>query len=559
MLHRTVLPVLLLATVLGWAVAPRPALAQSATPVRGNPEAPVGGVRRDRFPVQPHTLHPLNATDRYGNLVLDYLYETLAETDPQTLEHVPRLAEGWEISDDHKTFTFHLDPDARWRNGEPVTARDVKFSFDVLFHKTLKTRGKWQAYFANFERVEVVDKRTVRFHAKRDHFLNFVNIAGLRIVPASGFPGDDPNDTPLAKQPRGSGPYRLVSWDKGSSLRLARRQDYWGADLPLNRGRYNVETILTKIVQADTVALEALKKGELDVLELSPEQWVREATGEKFGEGPGTGAPIVKLDVQNQAPRPYRYVGWNLSSPLFSDERVRRAMGHLFDRETFIDKFFFGMHTKAVGPFAANSDYTSPRVAPLDFSVKKALALLREAGWGDSDGDRVLDKDGRPLRFTIMTADPETSVKMLTLAKQSMRRAGVDMNIKLVDWTSLLQLIDEYKFDAVMLGWTRSPFPDPTALWHSRSAVRGGLNFVRYRNEEVDALIDKAVQASTPQAERVKLYRRIHERIHRDQPYTFLLEPAHQLYAYRAKFAVPRPYFAYDVGMDYWWVPQPRR
>ena len=537
--------VLLLAWSVGGALA--------EPPFHGNPGALKGGLRRDVYKVQPHNLHPLNATDYYGNRVLDRIYESLAMPDVETLEHVPVLAERWEISPDKRVFTFYLNPAATWQDGRPVTAEDVKFSFDVLFHKKLKTRAKWLSYYSNFEKAEALDARTVRFTVRYDHFLNFVNIAGMRIVPKHKFKGKNPNRTSLSKKPLGSGPYRFDAWVKGSFVKLRRFQDYWGQELPQNLGRYNQELLITKIISTDKVAIEAFKKGSLDVIQLTPEQWVRETNDGRFGFGAESGKPLIKLDVQNQAPQSYRYVGYNLESPLFRDKRVRWAMSRLFDRDTFIEKFYHGMYVKSVGPFQVNSPYRSPMVQPVEFSIPKAISLLREAGWRDTDGDAILDKDGRPFRFTIMTADPETSVKMLTLAKEVMRKAGVVMNIKVIDWTSFLQLIDEYRFDAVMLGWTRSPFPDPTPLWHSKSAVKGGLNLVRYKNPVVDRLIEQAVK-TIPQEERVKLYRRIHEILHEDQPYTFMLESAHTLLAYHAKFKNVKPWYAYDIGLDYWWI-----
>lgn len=524
--------------------------------VRGNPDAKRQGLRREHYKVQPHTLHPVNVTDYYGNRVLDHIYESLAATDVETLEHIPQLAERWETSSDKKTFTFYLHPKAKWQDGRPVTAEDVKFSFDVLFHKKLKTRAKWMSYYSRFERAEVLDKRTVRFVVKQDHFLNFVRVAGLRIVPKHKFRGENPNRTALSKNPMGSGPYKFKSWTKGSAVKLEIHKNYWGRELPQNIGRYNQNLLITKIISADKVALETFKKGDLDLMRLTPEQWVRETSGKAFGLGAESGKKLVKLDVQNKAPRGYRYVGYNLESPLFKDRRVRRAMSHLFDQDTFIKKFYFGLQTRAVGPFAANSRYSSPRVKQIEFSIAKAIKLLGEAGWTDTDGDNLVDKGGRPLRFTIMTADAETSVKMLTLAKESMRKAGVDLRIRVVDWTSFLQLIDELKFDAVMLGWSRGPFPDPTALWHSRSAVKGGLNFVRYKNPQVDKLIDRAVK-SIPEQERVKLYRRIHELIYEDQPYTFMMERNHILLAYNAKFKTVKPWYAYAVGENYWWIDRP--
>ncbi|MBI4083180.1 MAG: hypothetical protein HY423_11280 [Candidatus Lambdaproteobacteria bacterium] len=519
--------------------------------VRGNPKAPKEGLRRERAPVQPATLHPLNATDLYANIILDVIYETLATLDVETIAHVPLLARAWETAPDRSSYTFRLDPRARWQDGSPVTAGDVKASFDLLFDPKLRTRAKWMSYYSNIERAEPLDAHTVRFTVKRDHFLNFVHLAGLRIVPLSGFAGVEPDKAALARRPMGSGPYRFVSWQKGSALRLERDPRYWGRDLPQNLGRYNERMRLTKFINADKVALEALKKGDLDVLTLTPEQWVRETDGAEFGP-PGSDSRLIKLDVRNEAPRTYRYVGWNLESPLFSDRRVRRALAHLFDRKTFAEKFYHGMQEPAVGPFEVNSRYSSPRVRPIPFSIPDALELLAEAGWRDRDGDGVLDKDGRPFRFTVMTADPEISVKMLTLTKETMRKAGIVLDIKVMDWTSFLALIDEFKFDAVMLGWSRDFFSDPTALWHSASAVRGGLNFVHYRNPAVDRLIEQGVR-SIPDAERIPIFRRIHELIYEDQPYAFLLEPTSTLLAYNARIHMLKPWYRFDTGMDYWW------
>lgn len=539
--------------------------------IRGNPNAPVGGTLRQNLRMQPQVLHPLNATDYYGNLILDQVYETLAVVDVDKLQHVPLLAERWEVSADKHTFTFHIDPKAHWQDGTPVTAEDVKFSYDILFHPRLKTRGKWASYFGQISRAETVGERTVRFTAKQDHFLNFVYLAGLRIVPKHAFgvgaetwkdsseldPADPrlPDNTPLAKQPLGSGPYSFQVWNRGQSAILKRNGDYWGRALPENIGRYNMSRLLYRFIQENKVALEAFKKGDLDLMELTAEQWVRETPEPEFTPaslGPGPGHRLMKLEVKNQAPRRYGYVGWNLESPLFSDKRVRRALGMLFDRDTMIQKYYHGLRVKAVGPFEANSRHSSPKVKPLPFSVPGAIELLKQAGWKDTDGDGILDKDGTALRFTVLTADPDTAVKILTLAQSAMKKAGVELNIKVLDWNALLKLIDEYRFDAVMLGWTRDPWTDPTALWHSRSAVPGGLNLVRYKNPEVDKLIDQGTK-SIPDARRVKLFRRVHELIFEDQPYTFMTEDDRVLYAYQGTLRQVRPYYGLALGEDYWW------
>ncbi len=532
---------------------PQREVGEDKTDAHGSAKAKKGGAMRLRLPVSPPLLHPLNATDAYGNRVLDSIYESLADTDVDTLRFIPLLASRWKKSPDSLTYTFYLNPKARWHDGKPVTAGDVAFSFDVLFDSNLKTRAKWQSYYSNIASVRVIDTYTVRFRVKRDHFRNFINLATLRIVPKHYFKPNEPNQTVLAKKPVGSGPYRFVSWKKGSRITLKRHAEYWGKNLPQNRGRYNLRLLLYKVVTNNKVALQSLQKGELDLLGLTPEQWKKETKNPKiYGQGPITSAPVVKLNVQNLSPRSYSYVGWNLASPLFNDRRVRLALSHLFDRKTFIQKLFHGLREEAVGPFASNSRYRSPKIKPIPFSIAEAGRLFKEAGWTDSDQDGVLDKKGQAMRFTVLTADPETGVKMLTLAKQSMQKAGVDLRIKVVDWAALLKLIDDLRFDAVMLGWSRSAWPDPTALWHSKSAVAGGLNLVRYKNPEVDNLIAKGVK-SIPDKQRVVLFRRIHEILFRDQPYTFLLESGHQLTAYRNRYHQVKPWFHYSLGSDYWW------
>lgn len=553
MLRRLLMPWLALLLTMTAFTPGASAAEMAAGRVLGNPEAPMGGARRDAYNIQPATLHPLNATDYYGNRILELIYESLATVDLDSYAFIPLLAERWEISPDQLVFTFHLNPAARWQDGKPVTAADVKFSFDVLFAQGLKTRAKWQSYYSNFSGAEVLGPRTVRFTARQDHFRNFNNLASLRIVPAHRFDPAAPDDTDLAKQPMGSGPYRFDEWRRGSWIKLRRDKTYWGAALAQNQGRWNQSLLLTKFIPTDKVLLESFKRGDLDLIGLTPDQWVRETDGADWGEGAASGKPLVKLAVNNLEPRSYRYVGYNLGSPLFSDRRVRQALSRLYDRDAYIEKFYHGFRDKAVGPFAANSPYRSPNVQPVPYDVAGALRLLREAGWADTDGDTLLDKDGRAFRFTVLTADAETSVKLLTLARESMRQAGVELNIKVVDWSTLLQLIDEYKYDAVMLGWTRVVYMDPTPLWHSKGAVAGGLNLVRYQNPEVDRLIEAGVR-SIPEAERVKIYRRIHEIIAEDQPYTFLLEDNRKLVAHQARFRAPKPWYNYALGEDYWWI-----
>ncbi len=531
---------------------------QTKAVVQGSSKAKVGGLRRGTFSVDPVTLHPLNATGVYAQNILGSIYEDLLELSYEKLEYTPLLAKRFEVSKDKLTYTFYLNPKAKWADGKPLTAEDVKFSMDLLLNKKLKTFAKWQSYYSRVKSVKVLDPHTVRFNLTEDHFLNMVSLAGIRVVPKHMFNLDEPNKTKLTKKPVGSGAYRMTRRKRGNSILLERRDDYWGWDLPQNKYRFNAKHELTKIILNDKVALETFKKKELDILSLTAKQWVHETKDPRFGIGRQPNKPFVKLQVRNKQPRSYGYVGWNLESPLFNDRRVRMALSHLFDRKTIIDKFYFNLRVPAVGPFEVNSVYSSPKVKPIKFSIPKAIALLKAAGWKDTDKDGIVDKNGRPLRFTVLTADNETSPKLLTLTQGNMRQAGVDLKIKVVEWSTLLKIIDEYTYDAVMLGWSRGIWTDPTALWHSKGAVAGGLNLVRYKNPEVDKLIDRAAK-SVGTKERIRLYRKVHELIHRDQPYAFMVEQAASFYAYNADLQQAKKWYNYALGSDYWWLEKPAK
>ncbi len=226
------------------------------------------------------------------------------------------------------------------------------------------------------------------------------------------------------------------------------------------------------------------------------------------------------------------------------------------NRELMIEKFLFGMSSLATGPWYGQSVYASPNVKPILYDVQKATALFKEAGWVDTDGDQILDKvlNGKktPMSFTIMTANQEV-MKYLTMFKEDAKKAGVDINLKVVEWNSFIKLLDERNFDALNLGWSGGNINlDPKQIWHSASATAGGSNFIGYKNPKVDKLIDEA-RLIMDKKKRTKVLQEVYETIAEDAPYLFMFYTSNSLYAHTKRVKKTKDTLTYTLGTNFWW------
>jgi peptide/nickel transport system substrate-binding protein len=221
----------------------------------------------------------------------------------------------------------------------------------------------------------------------------------------------------------------------------------------------------------------------------------------------------------------YTYVGYNLKNPLFQDKRVRRALTHAINREEIVRYVLYDLGMVATGPFPNQLWYWNPRVKPIPYDRQKARELLAEAGWKDTHGDGILERDGRPFRFTLITnSGNDIRRDVAVLVQRQLREIGIDVTIELYEWSVFLNdFIDVKHFDACILGWSLSVDPDAYEIWHS-SQIDKGFNFVSYQNLEVDRLLEEG-RREYDHEKRKKIYWRIHELIAEDQPYTFLFVP----------------------------------
>ncbi len=511
----------------------------------GCPHAPKGGVFTYHRAAEPPSLNPIVADGHSSADIQFHVIEPLLITDSDTYEWIPALADRWRRLPGGRAYEFHIRQGAKWSDGRPVTAEDVKFSFDVLFNPAFPT-AHMRPYYESISSIEIVDARTVRFHVRDTAYANFISSAGLPIVPKHIY--EDPRIGPkLHDRIVGSGPYVFKEWKKGVRIVLSRNPEWWGLKSPAYKGAYNPDTIIFRFIGNPNVAQEMLKRGEIDFMNLSADEYV------KSTNSPAWGVKVFKAKVSNLYPKSYQFIAWNLDRPLFKDVRVRRALALLMDRDLIVKKFNFGLTVPATGPWYRQSVFADPSVNEVPFDPAKALALLKTAGWDDKDGDGVLEKDGARLEFTILMPS-KAAERYLTVFQQDALKAGVAVRLKVIDGSQLASVLDHRDFDAVHFDWGGGLVDfDPKSMWHSSSIGPGGNNFSGYKNPRVDRLIELARHTSD-RSKRIPLMRAIYRMIANDAPALFLFNENYSFYAYSDRVGRPTETYRYDVGTKYWWV-----
>jgi microcin C transport system substrate-binding protein len=482
--------------------------------------------------------------------VFGLVYDTLMEIHPVTLEYEPLIAKSWTISDDKKVFTFVIDPRAKWADGKPITAEDVKYTYDVIMNPQNLT-SVMRLYYSRFNEPEIIDPYHIRFKAKMVHFKNMESLATLNILPKHLFAGKDFNKAFNMSLPSGSGPYILSEVKEGRYYTLTRRKNYWADQLPQYRGMYNFNRIKVKVMD-ENVAFEAFKKGEFDIYdEITAKRWVTETNSEKFQKN-----WIVKQKIYNYAPKGFMGLAFNMRRPIFKDIRVREALCLLLDRKTMIQKMMYNEYeplTSYWPSLYARHENSNPLI---EYNLNKAKELLRAAGYTRLDGDGYLvNRAGERLEFTI-SYQGESFEKNLTLYAESCRQAGVKVDLELLSWATLIKRQEEFKFDTVVVAWGGTLFEDPEQLWYSKHADEiGGSNLSGYKNPEVDHLIEilPPIFDVNKRSQIIKSMDRI---VYKDYPYVLMWGANYSRIFYKNVFGKPKSVFSkYSTGDEiaYWW------
>ncbi len=508
---------------------------------------------------EPSDLHPIRASEVVSTQVrlqsIHYassIIETLLITDLDTYEFKPHLAERFEVSKDGKEFTFYLRKDVKFHDGSMMTSEDVDYSFKALFddlHESYALRS----FYTNFIKSEIIDKYTIKFTAKDSYYLNLEVIGGLRVFPKA-FYSKQTKENRLAKTVMGSGPYKFDKWNKGKNIALVENTDWWGRANPATKDMYRFKRIIFKFIKEANLRRAMLERGKLDYEErVRPEDFVKKMNEKPWGE------TALKIKATNKLPKQLSFIGLNNNNKILKDKAVRKALAYLVNREFLNEKFYYGMNAPATGPFRLASDYSNPKTKPIPFDPQKAKDMLTKAGWTDTDKDGLLDKviDGvkTPFEFNLMNPNKDTE-KVITVIKEDMKKAGVKMVIETLDWNAFTKALDERKFDAVIMAWGGGGVdPDPTQIWHSKSAKGTGSNFVSYKNPAVDNLITEAINTVDKQS-RIKKFHMIHDMIAEDAPYIFFFEPKYSLYAVSSRVVRPKDTYNYSPGPRMWSLPE---
>ncbi|MBA2565211.1 MAG: glycogen synthase GlgA [Gemmatimonadetes bacterium] len=481
-----------------------------------------------------------------ANQICDHmLFMSLIRYDAD-LRYTPYLASSWELAENGSSVTFHLRPDVRWGDGTPVRAGDVLFTYRTALVEAVAYPQR--AYFRMVRAAEELDSLTVRFdftgpHAEPlDPFTQWSVMPRhlLEDVPAAGM-----TSAPFNRAPVGNGPFRLASWKANQSLVFVPNPDF-PADLG---GPALLDRLVFRVIPEQTTLITELRGGGVDLTRGVPPQEARAIDA----------APDLRVVEYDD--RSFVYIAWNTRDALFSDPRVRLALSLAIDREQLVEALLYGYGKVAVSyvlpevaPWAVDPD-----LEPLPYAPDSARALLAAAGWSDHDGDGVLDRDGRPFRFTVATNKGNDLREDIAVILQSdLRKVGVQAVPQLVEWTVFLGQINDKKFQAYVSSWVYDSFKlDPSDVFHSR-AIEGKYNRSSYANPAADSLMDLALATPDRDAARPLWYR--FQRIVRDEaPYTFLYYDRERVGVNERLKATEMDARGYLVNAARWWIPSGQR
>ena len=476
----------------------------------------------------------LAADIQFTTDILDQLFVQLLSEQADFTEHpptfAPELAQSYDWSPDHRQLTFHLRADAVWSDGVPITAEDVRWTWQAQISPDIA----WS--YADLKDaisdVEVVDPHTVRYHFREAYTTQLLDAIEGKILPKHAW-----EQIPFSEWRQRadwfrdhlvtSGPFLLAAWKPGEEIVLARNERYFDPAQP------KLDRVVFRVAPDAASHIEQLLAGTLDfACGVTPVDAARIAPREDLR--------IVAFDN-----RQYDYVCWNTLRPPFDDPEIRRALTLAIDRQALVDTLFKGYARVASSPIPSNFWAHDPALAPLPYDPAEARRILAAKGFGDRDGDGIVERQGKPFAFELSTnSSNRIRSAAVVLIQEQLRKVGIAATPRTLEIHALTEANRAHDFDATMSGWAIDTTLDLKPYFHSTESA-GGYNIGSYRNTEVDRLLEAARRTPTPQDALPDLLR-IQQVLHAEQPYTFLWEPQ-RLCAVRSDLADvhPNPISAY--------------
>jgi peptide/nickel transport system substrate-binding protein len=451
-------------------------------------------------------LIPILASDSASHSIAGLIYNGLVKYD-KNMNIVGDLAESWDISKNGLVITFHLRKGVKWHDGRPFTAKDVLYTYQVTVDP--KTPTAYAGDFLKVKKAEVLDDYTFRVTYDKPFAPSLISWSSA-ILPRHLLEGQDITKSSLARHPVGTGPYLFKEWLAGQKIVLVSNADYF-------EGRPYVGGHVTRIIPDMATMFLELRARNIDMMGLTPLQYTRQTENNLFRQS---------FDKYRYLAFAYTYLGYNLKHPFFVDKRVRQAISYAINKEEIISGVLLGLGKPATGPYKPGTWAYNENVKTYSYNPQKARELLRAAGWTKTNNDGFLEKDGLPFTFELITNQGnETRQKCAEIIQRQLKEVGIDVKIRILEWAAFINdFINKRRFEAVILGWTIPLDPDAYDVWHSSKTAPEELNFISYKNPEVDALLEKA-RSTFDQKLRKKYYDRFQEILVEDQPYTFLYVP----------------------------------
>ena len=492
-----------------------------------NPEATKGGTVR---------LHAVGTFDSFNSFIvkgnpaagLGFIYENLMSgSSDEAFSQYGQLAENVHTPNDRSWVAFTLRKEARWHDGKPVTVDDVIWSFNTL---TTKGTPFYRFYYGNVAEVLQIGERSVRFNFKPGENRELPLILGqLTVLPKHYWESRNFTKTTL-EPPLGSGPYKITKFEPGRTITLTRVKEWWGKDLPVNRGLYNFDTIRYDYYRDGTIALEAFKAGEYDYrAENASKAWATAYDIPNVRNG-----LIRKQEITHNRSSGMQAFVFNTRREVFKNRSVRQALAYAFDFEWSNKNLFYGQYARTRSFFdnselaatgapegdelalleayrgrisneVFSQEYNPPKndgSGNIRQNLRQASKILTASGWVVKKSQRINEKTGKPLKFEILLVSPLFERIVLPFVK-NLEKLGVSASVRTVDPSQYRRRLDTYDFDVIVggFGQSLSPGNEQRSFWGSASAdIEGGRNTIGIKDPVIDELIEKVIAAPNRKA-----------------------------------------------------------
>jgi len=463
-----------------------------------------GGTLINAMTGEPSGLISMIAGESASSAISSNIFNSLLKYD-KNLELEGDLTESWQISTDQKTITFKLKPNLKWADNQPLTSADVLFTWQAVTDE--KNASPYASDFLLVKKAETPDPQTFRVTYAQAYAPALDSWAGLQILPKHLLEGKDLHTTAFARKPVGSNYYKLDNWKHGEHLMLSRN-----ANSVL--GPAQIDSLVTRIIPDNSAQFLELMADNIDLMGLDPIKYSRII--------PARPELLKKLALYKELGNSYTYMGFNLKHKPFDDVLVRRAINYAIDKQEIIDGVYLGLGINIASPYKPGTRWSNPALQPYPYDPAKARALLKEAGFTDSNGDGILERDGKPFSFEIITNQNKEREKSAVLIQRRLKEVGIDVRIRAIEWASFIsRFIKTGDFDVVVLGWGLGLDPDQYNIWHSSQQAPGQFNFIGYNNPKIDALLEQGRLELNPD-KRMVIYHKFAEILLEDSPIIYL-------------------------------------